>query len=236
LLPTIVSRCHRVFFAGGGGEETGSEEHLVVVTDTGSWRNPLRRMGAVLNLLESLRQEHVAPGPRVLIISGDPGSGKTTLVRNLLQHTALQDSVLAGFTCTGVWESGERDRYYLETLGGTEKALLCDRDQPESAFQSGPFHFRDAGISLGKTTLQQSAALHPDLVVIDEIGPLELEGLGWAPEIDTLSAVSQNMLWTVRTVLLEQVVSKWPVAYRIISVNDYNTKTVAAALQWLLGS
>jgi nucleoside-triphosphatase THEP1 len=48
------------------------------------------------------------------------------------------------------------------------------------------FTFRDEGIQLGKRALQSVIRSPADLVVVDEYGPLELDGRGWRRDVDSL--------------------------------------------------
>ena len=49
-----------------------------------------------------------------------------------------------------------------------------------------------------------------DLLVIDEVGPVELKGRGWADEIERLVNTSHIMqLWVVRKPILKKVIRQW---------------------------
>jgi nucleoside-triphosphatase THEP1 len=48
------------------------------------------------------------------------------------------------------------------------------------------------------------------MIVIDELGPLELSGRGWAPAIERILIESPKpMIWTVRRSLLTKISHKW---------------------------
>jgi nucleoside-triphosphatase THEP1 len=52
----------------------------------------------------------------------------------------------------------------------------------------GRWEFTKAGLKLGRAALNPSAASSADLIIVDEFGPLELEGRGWRKEVDLLLA------------------------------------------------
>jgi nucleoside-triphosphatase THEP1 len=61
-------------------------------------------------------------------------------------------------------------------------------------------------------TILNSIPDEAKLIVIDEIGPLELGGDGWAPAIEQLvSHSSRPMIWVVREHLVEKIARKWTV-------------------------
>ena len=52
----------------------------------------------------------------------------------------------------------------------------------------------------------------PELIVIDEIGPLEVKSGGWAPAIQKIAEEAKApMLWVVRDSLVNKISRKWPV-------------------------
>ncbi len=51
-----------------------------------------------------------------------------------------------------------------------------------------------------------------DIVVIDEVGPMELEGSGWSESLDSLQNVSVPVqLWSVRETLSGEVMKHWDI-------------------------
>jgi iron complex transport system ATP-binding protein len=52
----------------------------------------------------------------------------------------------------------------------------------------------------------------PDLLVIDEVGPMELKGDGWSKTLDTLAQNSSvTQLWIVRQQILNEVSERWKI-------------------------
>ncbi len=48
------------------------------------------------------------------------------------------------------------------------------------------------------------------LLVVDEIGPMELDGRGWGPCLDELSQDHEGLqLWVTRNRILERVKQRW---------------------------
>lgn len=189
--------------------------------------HPFRTLQNLLDTLEELRLEHLAQ-PRVLIFMGSQGSGKTSLLRSVVSE-CQNEFQLEGIICPGVWELGERDSYDVLNIHTGDSQLLCSRGMEESRLQAGPFFFSDSGIAFGQSVLEQSMRTNPDCVIVDEIGHLELRGLGWASALDRLIEVGQTMIWTVRPSLLDQVLNKWHPNATILDISKSSEEDL---LQW----
>lgn len=72
-----------------------------------------------------------------------------------------------------------------------------------------------------------------DLLVTDEIGPLETRGQGWAPALEQV--IGQNdvpHLWVVRENLLKPVLSKWNTGdVRIFDLSSSTVEEIAQAIR-----
>jgi nucleoside-triphosphatase len=109
-----------------------------------------------------------------LLLTGKPGSGKTTLIRSLLAGCALE---AGGFYTQEVRTGGARQGFEIVTLEG-ERGILAHVDI------RGRHRVGRYGVDLRSLdTLGVSAILRTaevgGLVVIDEIGPMEIQSEGF---------------------------------------------------------
>jgi nucleoside-triphosphatase len=102
------------------------------------------------------------------LITGPPGIGKTTLIRNIC--SALSDQHIAGFYTEEMRLDGERQGFELVGLNGA-RALLAHVDN------RSPFRVGKYGVDIDSLDrfIQTLDCLAPaiDLIVIDEIGKME---------------------------------------------------------------
>jgi nucleoside-triphosphatase len=113
---------------------------------------------------------HAAP---VLLLTGRPGSGKTTALR---QVVAALGERAGGFYTQELRAGGRRTGFELVTLTG-ERTLLATRDRDTVLARPAPFgRYRvdlEAIEAVGVPALLE-ALERGQVIVVDEIGPMEI--------------------------------------------------------------
>ena len=113
--------------------------------------------------------------PRVYILTGPQGSGKSTLLKGLLALLRQHGRTVAGIRAPVVVKDGTRIGYDIEDVRTGDALPLCRINQRDPVASIGPFGFDHEGIRFGTAALSLEAVGQCDLVIVDEIGPLELE-------------------------------------------------------------
>ena len=109
----------------------------------------------------------------VVLLTGHPGVGKTTAVRTILDRLRAH---AGGFYTREVLTAGARIGFELVTLDGAT-AWLATKDMRQSFPQEvifGSYKVNVDAIDTVAVPSLQNAAQQGRLVVIDEIGPMEL--------------------------------------------------------------
>lgn len=116
---------------------------------------------------------------------------------------------VAGVLAEGHWEKGRRSGFSLVDLGDGRRTRLADR--AKHAGTAGlPYIFHAEGVAAGRRALALSRCAGADLVVVDEVGALELGGRGWAECLaPLLTQVDAWHLWVVQSARLEAVCRHW---------------------------
>ena len=199
------------------------------------WRHPFRTLSQLLAALEDLRLEHYSEKPRVIILTGNPGDGKTDMVKALIKNEILQDLKFRGFYSEGIWVRGERDSYRVMDITSQTSELLCERKEPVGELKAGPFNFRQAGLDFGCKVLNSIISDHSDsIVIIDEIGHLELKDQGWGQCMSDLVNSKTRMIWTVRPSLLDAVIAKWGLNYKVFDVKKSTEAQISNSIRSFL--
>ena len=117
-----------------------------------------------------------------------------------------------GFLCPGSFSEGKRSAFTLMDLETGSRIPMGDVNEQKGWVKFRRFFFNPEAFIQGELWIQSCFKKDPGLLVIDEVGPMELEGGGWAKTLDTLaqnSTVAQ--LWMVRQEIVQEVLRKWSI-------------------------
>lgn len=127
-----------------------------------------------------------------LFLTGNPGVGKTTLIRAIAER--LEEVTCAGFYTEEKRQRGQRVGFRIITLDGEEAALASlGREKPTVGKYS--VHLEEFE-KLALPNLD-TATTPADLYVIDEIGKMELLSRPFRSSIIELLAQPTNLLATI---------------------------------------
>ena len=160
--------------------------------------------------------------PSVIILSGNGQSGKTTLLSALVCRLREEGVKVAGILAEGLWENAVRSGFNLIDLSDNSSVSLSRRI-PDNDLRNGiPFDFYEAGLVAGMKALSPTRCAGADVVIIDEVGYLELQGKGWSSSLQALLEIEGIVhVWAVRRKLLDTVRAAWGLtASRIVSIEE----------------
>ncbi len=149
--------------------------------------------------------------PAVTLVVGDREEGKTALLREKIREMTSQGLRLSGFVAEGIHSSdGKRRGYRIVNISTGESADFCLEEGSEGWEKVGRFRIDPDGLAKGTEWMSPDNIHEADWLVIDELGPLELAGKGWAPLIERiLREDPKPMIWTVRRQLAAKIAHKW---------------------------
>ena len=192
-------------------------------------------LGQAETLYNKFEKEHMVK-PRVVIITGDIQQGKTTFAQKLISKLLEQRIMVAGFLSIGINENGIRTGFILSDIETARQIELCSDKKDEKRLKLGRFYFNQEAISFGNAILNTDNLVDKQLIVIDEIGPLELNGQGWSSSIDKITrSYMIPQLWVVRKSVVRHVAGKWNIgnAY-VFDITDSNIQEVENKLNEII--
>lgn len=148
------------------------------------------------------------PPPALLLLTAARGAGKTTAacraVRLAAQTGLRVGGILAPPRCDA---AGARLGIDAVDLASGQRRSLADLEPDPARATVGRYRFDPAALAWSTTTMLAALSQPLDLVVIDEIGRLELrQGGGYAPVLRALpTAAAANVLILVRDAFLEEL-------------------------------
>jgi nucleoside-triphosphatase THEP1 len=148
--------------------------------------------------------------PQVVIITGEIHQGKTTFTQRIITDLLEQKIRIAGFLSLGINDNGTRTGFNLFDIESSEQTELCSTIIDENRIKFGQFYFNNDAILKGNEILRTENLSDKQLVVIDEVGPLELTGQGWSNVIENLTrSITTPQLWVVRKSIVNKITRKW---------------------------
>jgi nucleoside-triphosphatase len=170
----------------------------------------------------------------IFLVTGDSGTGKTTFLKDLATILRNKNFYPGGFTAPGSWHNGVRSGFVLHDLNHKKEYPLAETGKSGIVMQ-GPFVFNIETVELGNNLLlRQMNDPQIDLIFVDEVGPFELRGEGWAPSLEILVRVEKPQIWAVRPQLAEQVAERWNFVPALsFSVHEENPEQVFSKIAGL---
>jgi nucleoside-triphosphatase THEP1 len=166
----------------------------------------------------------------VMLLTGERGIGKSTVCR---ETVALAQG--EGYACGGILTLAHDDvRDVLDVSSGDMRRLTVEADAA-GAVDQGRFRFDPGVLRWGSRTLRRATPC--DLLVVDEIGPLELaRGGGWVSAFDVLLGGDFALaVVVVRPELLAQAQRQLPdCAAVVIAVTRENRDQLPGTLMGIL--
>lgn len=142
-------------------------------------------------------------GGQAFLIMGPIGAGKTKAAVALAQGLRAQGLPVGGVVSPRVVKGGQTVGYRVRDLEGNERPL-CSRDPPGIEFRR--FFFSPEGLAFANAVLAR-AAQDARVVIVDEVGPLELTGGGLAPGVQAALRSPAFLVLSVRPWLVGEVLA-----------------------------
>jgi nucleoside-triphosphatase THEP1 len=170
----------------------------------------------------------------IFVLSGPVHGGKTTFLESSLARRAAHGLACGGFLSVATADANGAKGYDLIEIQTGRRHVFLRREGGPDAERTGPFFFVPETLGLARTIIREAAP--GELLIVDEVGPLELRGGGlWPALLETVGRPGRNILLVVREEILEDVVAALgPGAPLIFDVRDPDAQKVMDGL--LLGT
>lgn len=214
--------------------------HMIAELPKGTqWRNPVRVLSGMINKLDDwlmiIRRQQKRMNT-IFILSGKRNSGKSTILQRVITGLQEKGFRIAGIRAPAIMQNGRKIGFYVLNIKTDEKALLCERRSELVPSTPQSFEFHENGLKLGRQALSPQAINDADLIIIDEVGPLELKGECWAEPIEQIFNTSEKpMLWVIRKGLVDKVCMHYgAMNRRDFDVEYHNAESIVSEIEIVL--
>lgn len=154
---------------------------------------------------------------RIFLVTGAIGAGKTTYCRRRVEEMQRSGADVAGVLSPARFEAGVKTGIDVVDLRSGERRPLAhlrtvEEGGPGEGVYTRRWRFEPEALAWANQAL--AAATPCDLLVVDELGPLELEqGRGWTAGLAAVETRAYDeALVVVRADLLGLALARWPEA------------------------
>jgi len=147
---------------------------------------------------------------RILVLSGKSECGKTTTIEKILESLTPRILNVRGVLCPAVIQDGEKCAIDIIDLATGESRRLAERNSGKAGgISTTRWDFDSHALNWGNDILE--GAVPCDLLVVDELGPLEFErGQGFLNGLLAIDSRNyQVALVVIRASLLEIALQRW---------------------------
>lgn len=178
----------------------------------------------------------------IWLVVGESGSGKTTFCQQVIALARQQGVAVGGLLCPARFENDTKVGFDVRDISsGAQRRLGWHRDiLPQPAWATPPIAIGEwlldgEALAWGNQVLRRS--LPCDLLVIDELGPLEfLAGQGWQAALEVLDSGRYRLaLLTVRFSLRDLVRQRWLVSGETMLVKNASPTVLQNELERFWG-
>ncbi len=143
----------------------------------------------------------------IIIVTGKINSGKSTVALQIIDSFNKKGLTTAGITTKAEYNGGIKSRYYTVDLKSGERYLLASEDPMDTDLFFGRFYFSVEAFEKASDILQRS--MDADVILIDEIGPLEYSEKGYYKDLCLLTNEFAGILiLVIREKFREKLIEK----------------------------
>jgi len=196
-------------------------------------KNPVSVMHQVISQAE-FRLEEMKNSQKhkseVFILSGSMNQGKTKQIKKIIEKLKSHKIEVEGIYSPKIMEDTNITGYDIINVSTNKRSPFLRLSGSDSMGRIGKYYILPEGHEDGLNALKQAGESNTNIIIIDEVGRLELQGLGWAEEFGKLlNLPRKNILMSVRQEFVQDVIDHWDLDPRAIyKVSDSSSDNFPA--------
>lgn len=134
----------------------------------------------------------------IILLTGLPGVGKTTMVNRLAEHYVGRGLRVSGITTREVRASGVRIGFKITDLATGREGWLARKNSHRGPHVGSYQVVLDDLEMIGVSALANAATGSADIIIVDEVGPMEMTSHGFRNSLSKVLSGNQRTIATVR--------------------------------------
>jgi nucleoside-triphosphatase len=131
-----------------------------------------------------------------VFLTGTPGVGKSTVVRKVVQRIQQDGGKVGGMTSADLRSGSTRVGFEIRDLMTGEAGVLAHVNEATGP-RIGKYHVKSEDLDRIGAEAIISAIKHADLIVVDEVGPMELTSRRFKEAVQAALVCGKSLLGTV---------------------------------------
>ena len=144
-----------------------------------------------------------------IIVHGGIGAGKTRTAEKLVTELERRGITVGGIVSPRILEGTDTVGYRARDIETGRERLLATIDPP--GIRVGMFYLSEEALSFARAAIERAVATK-QVVLLDEVGRLELAGQGHAPALRLLLQSNAVPVLFVRSKFVDAVVEEFAIA------------------------
>ncbi len=218
--------------------ELSLESLPAMIANTPDVKTLLTKPGKVVNhlmlyadfRLKEIRNTNSIHKAKHFILTGAVGVGKTTLIMNLIERMKAENLSVTGIYTLRKMEHSETTGYDVVNISTGKPEPFLRMEGTSAQEKIGRFFLYPEGLDVGNAALLDAA--QSNLIVVDEIGRLELAEKGWSvPLQKLLENHNSNILFSLRENLVDEIILKFGISpNKLFRVSGNNTDEIISEI------
>ncbi|MDD4745984.1 MAG: nucleoside-triphosphatase [Salinivirgaceae bacterium] len=171
--------------------------------------------------------------PKIFIISGNINEGKTTFVKALIERFKKSETPIFGLYSEKQICNNSLEGYDIVSIPENVTAPFLRIKQTSESLNYGRFSIINDGLEYGREILRKAGTGSANIIIVDEIGKMEIENIGWAKEMENLiNEQDKHLILTIRAKFVDAIIEKWKITnHTIFELHNTEPQTVFQYIQ-----
>lgn len=165
-----------------------------------------------------------------IAITGKPGIGKSTICKKVIESL---DCKKGGMLCSDIRKNRKRIGFEIKDILTGKKGILAH--VKGSGPKVGKYHVNLKDLNeIGVKAIEN--AINSDLIIIDEIAPMELKSKDFIRAVESAIDSEKSMLVVLHQTSRHKLAERIRLEFKVITVNEENRDGIANEIIAILSS